>query len=189
MGNHHRRVNGEEPGAGRGVGVGECGTHYQPLETTAAQNAQRKDGIKVRTRHTQQAALKAAGTCQEEPATWTDLSAGILPLGSPTRWSSEGRGQPRSLPSAPQVDTGKTSVRINPAGRKRGRLRYAWGGVVFKGRQVFSEPPGGGSANMTPGPSPAALPGTGAGRAQTRPSRRRGPSSPGPRDLPVTLGM
>ena len=62
---------------------------------------------------------------------------------------------------------GKTSVRINPAGRKRGRLRYAWGGVVFKGRQVFSEPPGGGSANMTPGPSPAALPGTGTGRARS----------------------
>ena len=53
------------------------------------------------------------------------------------------------------------------------------GGGGLLGRQVFSEPPGGGSANMTPRPGPAAPPGTCAGRAaQTRPSRRRGAQQP-----------
>ena len=69
------------------------------------------------------------------------------------------------------------------------------GGVVFKGRQLFSDPPLGGSANMTPGPGLAAPPGKGAGRACSDQTEQMpgggggGASSPGPRDLSVTLTL
>ena len=134
MGKQHCRVNGEERARGRGEGRRARDTPQRH------RTVKRKHGIKVRTKHTQQAAPRAAGTCQEERATWTDLSASVLPLGSATRRSSEGGGQPQSLPSAPQVDTGETSVGINPAGRKRGRLRYALGGWSLKRGKYFQNP-------------------------------------------------
>lgn len=82
-------------------------------------------------------------------------------------YQTEQRGR-RAAPKPSQCSPsrhGGNQCRDKPSREEKREVKICLGGVVFKERQVFSEPPGGGSANMSPGPGPAAPPGTGAGRA------------------------